>query len=43
MQNPAMPREQILTNATLVLPDRLLDGTILLRDGLIAETDRVAA
>lgn len=37
MQNPAMPREQILTNATLVLPDRLLDGTILLRDGLIAE------
>ncbi|UPG71564.1 alpha-D-ribose 1-methylphosphonate 5-triphosphate diphosphatase [Roseomonas gilardii subsp. gilardii] len=32
-----MPREQILTNATLVLPDRLLDGTILLRDGQIAE------
>jgi alpha-D-ribose 1-methylphosphonate 5-triphosphate diphosphatase len=29
--------ETILTNAQLVLPDRVLDGTLVLRDGRIAE------
>ena len=29
--------ETILTNALLVLPDRMLAGTIVLRDGLIAD------
>ncbi|MBP0492813.1 alpha-D-ribose 1-methylphosphonate 5-triphosphate diphosphatase [Roseomonas indoligenes] len=32
-----MNNETILTNARLVLPDQVLDGTLLLRDGLIAE------
>ncbi len=31
--------ETILTNATLVLPDRVMDGTLVVRDGLIAAVD----
>ncbi len=32
-----MTPETILTNATLVLPDDVLPGTLVLRDGRIAE------
>ncbi|MFO0466029.1 MAG: alpha-D-ribose 1-methylphosphonate 5-triphosphate diphosphatase, partial [bacterium] len=32
-----MSAEIILTNAKLVLPDAVLDGTLVLRDGLIAD------
>ena len=34
-----MPREQIFTNARLVLEDRILDGTLVVRDGKIAQID----
>lgn len=34
-----MTRETILTNATLVLPDQVTHGTIVLRDGVIAAID----
>ncbi|MFT8242648.1 alpha-D-ribose 1-methylphosphonate 5-triphosphate diphosphatase [Roseomonas sp. BN140053] len=34
-----MIRETILTDATLVLPDRVMPGTVVLRDGLIAAVD----
>ena len=32
-----MSAEIILTNARVVLPDTVLDGTLVLRDGLIAD------
>jgi alpha-D-ribose 1-methylphosphonate 5-triphosphate diphosphatase len=32
-----MSTETILTNAKLVLPDAMLHGTLVLRDGLIAD------
>jgi len=32
-----MPAEMVLTNARIVLPDRVVDGTVVVRDGLIAE------
>ena len=36
-QKGRMNDETILTNARLVLPDRILEGTVVLRGGLIAE------
>ena len=36
-QKGRMNNETILTNARLVLPDRVLDGTVVVRDGLVAE------
>ncbi|MCP8895257.1 alpha-D-ribose 1-methylphosphonate 5-triphosphate diphosphatase [Shinella daejeonensis] len=39
-----MTRETILSNARIVLEDRIVDGTLVLRDGLIAEiADRPSA
>jgi len=32
-----MTRETVLSNARIVLKDRILDGTLVLRDGLVAE------
>ncbi|MFT4160244.1 alpha-D-ribose 1-methylphosphonate 5-triphosphate diphosphatase [Shinella sp.] len=32
-----MTRETVLSNARIVLEDRILDGTLLLRDGLVAD------
>ena len=36
-QKERMNSETILTNARLVLPDRVMDGTVVLRGGLVAE------
>lgn len=35
----AMPAETILTNARIVLPDEIITGTVLIRDGKIASID----
>ena len=32
-----MTRETVLSNARIVLEDQILDGTLVLRDGLIAD------
>ncbi|HEY4199555.1 MAG TPA: alpha-D-ribose 1-methylphosphonate 5-triphosphate diphosphatase [Devosiaceae bacterium] len=36
------PTEQVLSNARIVLPDTILDGALVLRDGLIADIDETA-
>ena len=38
-----MTRETILSNARIVLEDRILDGTLVLRDGLIADISEGAS
>lgn len=32
-----MSNEQVLTNARIVLEDRIVDGSVLIRDGRIAD------
>ncbi len=38
-----MPKEQVLTNARIVLEDRILDGSVLIRDGRIADISEGAS
>lgn len=38
-----MPEETILSNARIVLEDRIISGSVILRDGLIAEIDEGAS
>ena len=38
-----MPKEQVLTNARIVLEDRVLDGSVLIRDGRIADISEGAS
>jgi alpha-D-ribose 1-methylphosphonate 5-triphosphate diphosphatase len=38
-----MTRETVLSNARIVLEDRILDGTLVLRDGLIADISEGAS
>ena len=40
---PEMTAETILTNARIVLPDEIVEGSLLLRDGLIAAIETGAA
>ncbi len=35
--------EQIFSNARIVLEDRIVDGSVVVRDGLIAEIDEGAS
>src|SRR5262245_8625529 len=38
-----MPAEIILTNARIVLPDEVVEGSLVIRDGIIAEVSRSAS